>query len=205
MRSVFSIPFLLLFTACGLLNPGTSSDAGDRGQDDTQDTQGDTQVEDTSVEWVWTAVEINFDELSDEIDVATEYPEVTFSSSEDGTALYAWDYAQYSRSAPYTAYTARSAGGAGVVSDVTFDFTDPVRGLQFYMLGDQTNGKLGWVEVTMEDGSTGSVDMIGDGSNGSADLVDVSAFENVTQIVLRDITDSGSVNLDDITFEVRGL
>ena len=164
----------------------------------------DSSGDDTAIEYTWTPVLINFDELSDEMDVATVYPEVTFSSEDEGTALYSWDYAKYSRSEPFTAYTARSAAGAGVATDITFDFTDPVRALQFYMLGDQTNGKLGWVEVTMEDGSTGAVDMIGDGSNGSADLVDVSAFENVTQVVLRDITDSGSVNLDDISFEVHG-
>ncbi|MFT5587506.1 MAG: hypothetical protein ACI9VR_005116 [Cognaticolwellia sp.] len=203
MRSVLPGLFLLLSTGCSLLNNSTTPDDSVTVNDSGTGETGDTV--DAEVEWVWTPVLINFDELSGEPDVATVYPDVTFSSEEEGTALYAWEYASYSRSEPYTAYTARSAGGAGISTDLTFDFTDPVRALQFYSLGDQTNGTFGWVEVTMEDGSTASVDLVGDGSAGSAELCDLSAYENVTRIVLRDITDPNTVNLDDISFEVRGL
>ena len=206
MRFVLPFSFLLLTTGCGLLNGDAETDDSTGGGDDTSvdDTSGGGG-DDTAVEYTWTPVLINFDELSDDIDVATVYPEVTFSSEEEGTALYAWDYASYSRSEPFTAYTARSGGGAGISTDLTFDFTDPVRALEFYSLGDQTNGKLGWVEVTMEDGSTAAVDLFGDGNAKTAELCDLSAYDNVTRIELRDITDSNTVNLDDISFEVRGL
>lgn len=206
MRSILPITFLLLTTGCGLLNGDSQTDDSAGGGDDTSvdDTNGEGGGDDTAIEYTWTPVLIDFDELSGDPEVSTTYPEVTFSSAEDGTALYAWDYASYSLSEPCTAYTARSGGGAGISTDLTFTFTDPVRALEFYTLGDQTNGTYGWVEVFMEDGSTGQVDLVGDGSARSAELVDLKAFEHVTRIVLRDITDPNTVNLDDISFEVRG-
>jgi len=203
------IPLLcavLLCSACHLFGPG---DSRDKGGDDTEDPGSDTDDTGVGTEdsdppaWTWTPVLIDFDELSGNIDVSTQYPDVTFSTGED-TRLYAWDYASYARSEPFTAYTARSGGGAGVGSDLTFTFTEPVRALEFYTLGDQTNGSFAWVDVVMEGGATDSVQLVGDGGASSAELCDLTAWEHIVSITIRDMTDPNTVNLDDISFEVRG-
>ncbi len=185
--------------------PDTGESAGDTDNDQGSDEDTGDPGEDTEgPDWVWTPVLIDFDELSAQIDVSTVYPEVTFST-DDSTRLYSWDYPIYARSEPYTAYTANSPGGAGVPSELTFTFTEPVRALEFYTLADQTNGPFAVVDVFTESGATGTVDLVGDAGSGTAERCDLSAWEHITSITIRDMRDPGSVNYDDIYFEQRGL
>lgn len=198
MRTLRPILILssLLILGCALpSSPGS-------GRADVDDSGIDTQ-DSGPIAWTWTPVLIDFDELGGEIDLSDHYAEVKFSTDDD-SRLYAWDYASYSRSPPFTAYTANSPGGAGVKAELTFTFPEPVRNLEFYALGDQINGTYAWIEVFTEDGQTFAVDMVGDGSSGTAERMDLTQWEHVTKIVIRDMEDSYTVNLDDISFEVRG-
>jgi hypothetical protein len=194
-----------LTTACGLFiePPGGTKDRDDTSASDGDDT-GDPGDDSDPPDWTWTPVLIDFDELSGEIDVGTTYPEVTFSTDDD-SRFYSWNYPSYARSEPYTAYTANSPGGAGVRADLTFTFTEPVRALEFWTLGDQTNGRYAWVDVVTEQGETGSVALVGDGGSSTAERCDLSAWEHITSITIRDVEDSYTVNIDDISFELRGL
>ncbi len=211
MTRILLASFLGL-SGCFLItgDPKQGQDAEDTAQeadDDTGEANDDTGEADDDTEapaWTWTPVLIDFDELSGEIDVSTVYPEVTFSTG-DSTRLYSWDYARYARSEPFTAYTANSPGGAGVKSDLTFTFTEPVRALEFYTLGDQTNGRFAVVDVVTESGPAGSVNLVGDGGSSTAERCDLSAWEHITSITIRDMQDAYTVNLDDISFEQRGL
>jgi hypothetical protein len=194
-----------LTTACDLFVDAPGPDGKETTDSSDQDDTGDPGGEDSDPpDWTWTPVLIDFDELSGEIDVSTTYPEVTFSTDDD-SRFYSWYYPSYARSEPYTAYTAHSPGGAGVKADLTFTFTEPVRALEFWTLGDQTNGRYAWVDVVTEQGETGTVPLSGDGGSSSAERCDLSAWEHITSITIRDMEDSYTVNLDDISFEVRGL
>lgn len=177
-------------------NGGDSGDSGGGNGGDSGSDSGDTP------DYTWTPVLINFDENTRQVDVATVYPEVTFEV-EAPYALYSWNYSTYSRSTPMSVYTAQSAGGAGVRTDIRFVFTRPVRALEFYTLGDQTNGVYGYVDVLTESGATDTVPLRGDGGATSAELCDLTAWDDIVEITLRDIEDAYTVNIDDISFEQR--
>ncbi|MCK6522185.1 hypothetical protein L6R49_12165 [Myxococcota bacterium] len=184
---------------------------GGKGEDGrpSRDGRGDDPVDSEPAEteppsWTWTPVLINFDELPKQIDVDEHYSEYLTFEVEDGNSMWAWDYASYSRSEPYTVYTTKSAGGAGDESDFVIRFTNPVRAFEFWLLGDQTDGPLAKITVTMEDGSTAEELMVGDGGSSSAERVDLSAYENVVSVEVYEIDDPYTVNFDDFSFEVRG-
>ncbi len=186
--------------------PGSDEDEKDPRGDADADTDADSDA-DTDADppdYTWTEVLIDFDELDREIAVDEEYAEWVVFEVEEPYSLYAWEYATYSRSEPFSAYTAESPSGAGVRTDITFRFAEPVRNLEFYTLGDQTDGRLARVDVVTEDGAEDTVPLEGDGSSTSAERCDLRDYENVVSITVRDIEDSYSVNFDDISFEIRG-
>ena len=149
--------------------------------------------------------EIDFDDLDREMDVSDVYAEwVTFEAGERGYALYSWDYPSYARSEPMSAYTTTSPSGAGASVDLTFHFAAPVRNLEFYTLGDQTDGRFAKVDVEMEDGSTDTTNLAGDGNSSTGERADLTDYDNVTSITIYEIEDAYSVNIDDISFEIRG-
>jgi hypothetical protein len=190
---------------CGLGGKGEDDSPSGRDRDNDDDASDSDPAETEPPDWTWTAVEINFDELKKEIDVDEHYSEYLTFEVEDGNSMWAWDYASYSRSEPFTIYTTSSAGGPGDSSDFVIRFTNPVRGLQFWLLGDQTDGPLASVTVTLEDGSTYEERMVGDGGSSSAEVVDLAAYENIVSVAVYDIEDPYTVNFDDFSFEVRGL
>ena len=205
MRLLAVVSFLALCSlACAA--PGAEKDADDGGggpfgggggggEDDTGD---------EAPSYTWESVVIDFDELDREIDVSEEYAQwVTFETAERDYALYSWDYASYARSEPMSAYTTSGPSGAGVTVDLTFVFAAPVRGLAFYTLGDQTDGRFAKVDVELEDGSTDTVNLVGDGSSSTGERADLTDYEDVVSITIYDIEDAYSVNFDDITFELR--
>lgn len=194
--------------ACALPGKGKDDPGGedseadaDTDSDADSDADGDTDA-DTDVEPTWTPVTINFDDCDGNVEVDERYPDVTFVP-EDGYHLFCWDYASYSRSEPFTAYTATSGGGAGAAVDLTWEFTRPVRALQFYSLGDQVDGPLATVTVHTEDGGRHTTSIVGDGGASSADLTDLSEWEDIVRIEITEMEDPYSVNYDDISFERR--
>jgi hypothetical protein len=193
--------------ALGCSLGGKGEDGGPSGRDrSTDDGSTDSSGGETEApDWIWTPVLINFDELQKQIDVDEHYSEYLTFEVEDGNSMWAWDYASYSRSEPYTIYTTSRAGGPGDSSDFVIRFTNPVRGFEFWLLGDQTDGPLAKITVTLEDGSTHDERMVGDGGSSSAERVDLTAYENIVSVAVYDIEDPYTVNLDDFSFEVRGL
>lgn len=194
MRS-FLLTVFLLSLACG----GPLDKGGDNNNNDTQPGGDDSEP---GPDPTYTAVEINFDDCDGDVNVDTRYPEVSFST-EDGYHLFCWNYASYSRSEPYTAYTATSGGGAGASVDLTWTFTRPVRNLQFYSLGDQISGPLAVVTVFTEDGTEAETNIRGDGDASSGDLTDLSEWDNIVRIEITEMDDPYTVNYDDISFEQR--
>lgn len=189
---------------CSLGGDKGAEDDGDRDRD-TEEGGAESEPPDSEApSWTWTPVEINFDELKKEIDVDEHYSEYLTFEVEDGNSMWAWDYAAYSRSEPFTIYTTSSAGGNGDKSDFVIHFTNPVRNFQFWLLGDQTDGPLAEITVTLEDGSSFEERMVGDGGSSTAEVVDLTAYENVVSVTVYNIDDPYTVNLDDFSFEVRG-
>jgi hypothetical protein len=176
---------------------GGNGGNGDNGSDTNGGNGEDSQPA------TWSEVLINFDELRSDQTVDTEYADSLVFEVEGNHHMNSWNYPSYAESPPNTAYTCSSPGGAGVSTDFTIRFTRPVRNFSFVSLGDQTNGPYATADITMEDGSTDTMKLRGDGGSSSGELQDFSAWENVTSIFVHDITDSYSVNIDDLTFELR--
>ena len=86
---------------------------------------------------------------------------------------------------------------------LTVTFTNPVNALTFGFVGDNDTGVIGTADVTFT-GGTGSVDLIGDGNVFSAGFVDLTAFADVTQVVIT-MTNPVGLAFDDFTFTVGAL
>ena len=210
-----------VLTVCGLValacgggpkdapdETGTDADdtGGDNGGDNGGDSGGDNGGDnggDSEPDYQWEAVLIDFDDHDDSMDVTDRYAEWVTFEVDGREALHSWNYPTYSRSEPMSAYTTTSPGGPGVSVDLTFAFTRPVRALEFWTLGDQVNGPLAVVEIETEDGTVDTVDLRGDGGATSAERCDLTAYEHVTRISIVEMEDPYTVNLDDISFEIR--
>ena len=178
---------------------GGDSGGGDNGGGDN----GGDSGEDTDPPPTWSAVEINFDELSRDQPVDEVYAEWLTFEVEDGCTMNSWDYPTYASSPPNSAYTGTSPGGAGRAVNFWIRFVRPVRGFEFTSLGDQTNGVYGYADVQLEDGSTAEKALRGDGGASSGEVQDFSEWEGIVGIYVRDITDAYTVNIDDLRFEIQ--
>ncbi len=101
-------------------------------------------------------------------------------------------------------------GGAGVSKDfcafdgscsgtLTVDFTGPVSGLKFTSAGEQAAGLFSNAAVFVNGLFSANVGISYDGVFTTYDAVDLSAFSNVTRVVLTS-TDPAGVTWDDFSF-----
>ena len=73
----------------------------------------------------------------------------------------------------------------------TVDFTKPVKNLTFTSTGDNNPGVVGFADVFVNGAFVQTVNITYDGILRSDDLVDLSAFSNITKVVLRSIDVAG--------------
>lgn len=96
--------------------------------------------------------------------------------------------------------TADIGGPVNCEHDVRLAFSTPVNGLSFYAVGDDGTGPVAAVDVFTGGQLAGTVDILGDGEPLEPSLVDLSAFENVTSILIHSVTDSMGLGYDEFTF-----
>jgi hypothetical protein len=148
---------------------------------------------------------IRFDDLAFDDVVTTQYADLaTFSILGTGAvrvADYEWAYvtAQVS-SLPNWICPGDVCGGC-CNQDMAIDFTFPVRNLRFVGVGVDSSGKVAEVHVFQGDAEIGVVDVVGSGSDDQAPLVDLSVYQDVTRIEIRNITDSAGLGWDDFEFD----
>ena len=146
------------------------------------------------------ATTIDFDSLPANVTVTNQFPEATFSSIpgfEVGRICFLdGDLVRNS-------ICARPVGGAfDCVTDVIVDFTSPVMDLSFLVAADDAAGTTALVDVYVNFVFASTVNIVtdGDGPGGTTHLIDLSAFTNVTRIVMRDVTDPFGLVYDDFNF-----
>lgn len=162
-------------------------------------TSGDTG----DIPATYTPITIDFDDLTEQIEVDTLYAEhITFEVA-DGLHLFSWDVAPLAPSPPFAAYTTSMPLGPGTPVDIAFIFARPVRALHFTTFADDTTGALAQIDILTEDGGLQTEQLVGDADQGTPELTDLSGSDDIVRIDIHDIIDSGSVAFDDITFEIR--
>ncbi len=94
--------------------------------------------------------------------------------------------------------TAAAGGGAfNCTNPIVVDFANPVSGLSFHALGDNSAGVHSSVVVYVGGVAQAPVPINQDGTESSAELVDLSGFANVTRIEISANTDLGGLAYDD--------
>ena len=150
------------------------------------------------------AVTINFDGLAPDTTVTNQFPEATFSSN------VGFEIRTLSRvfapSTPNFICTGTSAGGSNCSQDVFVSFTNPVNALSFLVVGINSVGTIGLVDIF--DASNmllGTVNIVGEGRTPTPGLVELGAFSNVGKISIRNVTDAYGLGYDDFTFNTDAM
>lgn len=143
---------------------------------------------------------IDFDDLASGVPVTTQYPEVTFSSDAGFENRTASDF-NLGTSLPNYICTAEVGGTLSCTNTTRLVFTTSVSNLTFYAAGDDDAGVTGQVDVYENGVFSATVDVVTDGVFEAPHLVDLSAFVDVTEIVIRNITNGGGLAWDDFVFD----
>jgi len=145
------------------------------------------------------AVTIDFDSLAVGTTVANQFPEATFSSVPgQEVAIISFSVGN---SPPNSICTRAVGGPLNCDQELIVDFTDAVFNLSFIVVGDNNSGTQAVVDVYVNFLLNTTVDIVTEGDT-LAGLVDLSAFFDITGIVIRDVTDFAGLSFDDFDFEV---
>jgi PEP-CTERM motif len=137
------------------------------------------------------AVTIDFEEFADGSQglASIIYPEVTFTSSTGDVYING-----AGASKDFCAYDGSCSG----VTDVVF--SSPVNNLTFESAGEETSGLLSSADVYVNGVFVTTVGISYDGVFVTYDPVDLTAFSNITRVVLSS-TDGAGVTWDNFTFD----
>lgn len=151
------------------------------------------------------AVVINFDDLAENTIITDQYAEATFSSLTDGRDIRANYFYDIGQSLP-NMMCSQPIGGLGhCVGDIAIDFTDAVNNLTFLSVGDNSDGITALVDIFVNNSFSATFNIVTDGITSVTDLHDLSAFSNITRIVIREQTDPAGLGFDDFTFDVASV
>jgi PEP-CTERM motif-containing protein len=137
--------------------------------------------------------------------VTTQFPEVTFSSN-PGFVNRVSSQAGIGAGLNFIC-TGPAGGGIDCTHDTLLTFTSPVSGLTFLQVGDNqtvTGAKVAEVDVFVGGVFSATRDILGDTSFTTPNLVDLTAFSDVTSILIHSITDGGGLGWDNFSFTVGG-
>ena len=146
------------------------------------------------------AVVIDFDNVAAGTVITNNYADATFSSNagqENRTEAQ-----NLGSSLPNFICTFAIGGQINCVNDTYVDFTSAVNNLTFYSIGANDNGHNADVDVFVNNAFAGTVQVIGNGTGSTPDLVDLTAFNNITRIEIKNITDFAGLGWDDFSFNV---
>jgi hypothetical protein len=153
-------------------------------------------------------VVINFDDLPQGgltgVVVTNQYPTATFSST-TGNVNYVTTQPQYIGTNGNFICTGPDPGSIDCMEDTFVNFTAPVNGLTFDAIGVNDTGQVAVVDVYNSSGLVASVPIIGNAGVDSPQLVDLSAYSNITEIHIRNITDGGGIGWDNFSFDTTSF
>lgn len=151
-------------------------------------------------------VVINFDDLPrggiTGVVVTNQYPSATFSSN--GGVNYVTTQPSYYGSPPNFICTGRY-GAIDCQQDTIIDFRGPVDGLTFNAMGVNDTGQVALIDVYQHGALTATVPVIGHASSYAPELQDLSQYNGITRIQIRNITDSAGIGWDDFSFYESGF
>jgi len=145
---------------------------------------------------------INFDNLPGNVAVTNQYPEVTFASTAGFEMRTYAAAAVFGSSVPNLICSAAVGGDINCTQNLTVNFTSPVNNLKFFALGADNNGPSAAVDVFGSSGFLGTVIFSGTGVTTTPQLINLASFQNVTQVVVRDVIDVRGLGYDDFSFDI---
>jgi len=147
-----------------------------------------------------TSVEINFDNLNDGDVVTNQYAGVTFSSTQ-GNVNYVTNQPDYHSTPPNFLCSGPANGGIDCMEETFLKFDSPVNGLNFDGMGVNDVGVVGLIDVFTNGVFNSTVQVIGNAQGFDPDHIDLSAFANITEIRLYDITDEAGIGWDTFRYD----
>ena len=147
-------------------------------------------------------ITINFDNLSDGNVVTNQYAaqDAIFSSSA-GNVNYITAQASYLSTPPNFICTGPVNSTINCTADTYVMFATPVSGLTFDGLGiNNTQANVAQVDVYTNGVFNSTIIIPGAGQGFSPETIDLSAFTNVTEIHIYNITDAAGIGWDTFSF-----
>jgi hypothetical protein len=151
--------------------------------------------------------DINFDDLPaggiTGVEVTNQYPSATFSST-PGSVNYVSTQEYLTDSKPNFICTGPLGAEINCAAPTIVTFTAPIQELTFSGIGVNYVGQVAAVEIYVKGALAATVPIIGNGTAEVPLSVNLTAYTDVTSIVLTDITDGGGIGWDDFRFEASG-
>jgi hypothetical protein len=151
-------------------------------------------------------ITINFDNLSDGNVVTNQYAaqDAIFSSSA-GNVNYITAQSSYLSTPPNFICTGPINSTISCAADTYVTFATPVSGLTFDGLGiNNTQANVAQVDVYTDGVFNSTVLIPGAGQGFSPENIDLSAFTDVTEIRIYNITDAAGIGWDTFSFTPNG-
>jgi len=172
----------------------SSNNSGDSNGSGTMIDSSDNAAKDGSSNFVDSSaslVIVNFDSLPTNVAVTNQYPQATFSSYPGGVVSTAFD-CSFLGSCPNGIIATSGIGSTyWPNADVYVNFTVPVNGLTFRVLGGQSGGAAGQIDVYANNAYFGTVSFFtGTGFPGQVlppVIVNLSAVQHITAIKIRNV------------------
>jgi len=147
---------------------------------------------------------IDFESLSNGTVVTNQFAGqgITFSSA-GGEVMLVTTQASYQSTPPNFLCTGSAAGGIDCVGTVIFDFATPVNGLQFDAVGNQNSIGTSFAQADIYQNGILTVSNLGllvSLGNFLPDHQDLSAYSNITQVVIHNNTDPAGTGYDTVSF-----
>ncbi len=147
-----------------------------------------------------TSVEVNFDNLQDGDVVTNQYAGVTFSST-PGNVNYVTMQPDYHSTPPNFLCSGPANAGIDCMEETFLKFDSPVNNLNFDAMGVNDVGVVALIDVFTNGVFNSTVQVIGNSQGFDPDHIDLSAFSNITEIRLYDITDSAGIGWDTFRYD----
>ena len=133
--------------------------------------------------------------------VTTQYPGVTFSSPTVGRDIRAANVGDLGSSLPLVICSQPIGGFGSCLGDIQLDFASPVNDLSFLSVGDdRAFAAAALVDVYASFALAATLNLPTDGTPFVPQLFDLSAFSDITRIVIRNQVDIAGLGFDDFRF-----
>jgi len=152
---------------------------------------------------------INFDDLANGNltgpVVSNQYAGVLFSST-SGNVNYVSTQSAYNGTKPAFLCSGPVGGGISCVAETVLTFSSAVSDLTFQAMGVNDIGNVAKIDIFQNGLFSSTFTVVGAASIYDPELVDLSAWANITQIRIYDITDGAGIGWDTFSYnQVSGV